>query len=288
MRILRPKGLWSGFSAVELSSIIPEIIEAGEHWEAAKYRVSPHSHGHWEVGYLSEGTGRLRIVGGNEILLSSGSIWCLAPNVNHSLAGGPEPKHHFFWVGFDLGAIESKYPRWNASQSLRRTYSLGGVRCLEGHFLQIVREVTTPSLYQSSGLRLALDAMVLGVVRAITEPGQVSSLVRLHPAIFRTLGILESRFKEGWTLRKLAEEVGLSESRLKELFRQEAGSSIHKVLTKARVRHAEKLLIQSDLPICEIATDCGFATLQHCSRVFKGVTGQTPFEFRRLAASKRH
>jgi AraC-like DNA-binding protein len=96
---------------------------------------------------------------------------------------------------------------------------------------------------------------------------------------------VEGRFREDWTLSKLAAEAGLSRGRLAALFKREAGGSIHKLLTKARVRHAEALLANSDLPIGEIAVECGFVTIQHFSRVFRGVNGQTPNGFRRQSAS---
>jgi AraC family transcriptional regulator len=60
---------------------------------------------------------------------------------------------------------------------------------------------------------------------------------------------------------------------------------MHKFLTKVRVRNAEALLARSDLPVGDIALDCGFATIQHFSRVFKELRGQTPIEFRRGSLS---
>jgi transcriptional regulator GlxA family with amidase domain len=150
----------------------------------------------------------------------------------------------------------------------------------------VIREATTPSLHQGCGLRLALDTLVLEVVRAFTEPRKILSLVSVHPAISKGLGILETRFRKNWTLSELADEVGLSRSRLAELFNLEVGYSIHKFLTKIRVRHAETLLSHSDLQIGDIASECGFATIQHFSRVFKGVTGQSPINFRRRCADR--
>ena len=137
----------------------------------------------------------------------------------------------------------------------------------------MIREATTPSLHQGCGLRLALDTLILEVVRGFTEPKKIISLVSIHPAISKALDTLETKFRKNRTLSELAEEVGLSRSRLAELFNLEAGYSIHKFLTKVRVRHAKTLLSHSDLPIGDIALECGFATIQHFSRVFKEVTG---------------
>jgi AraC-like DNA-binding protein len=281
MQILKVRGPLAGFWVVGLDAVLTEIVDSGQHWEGPRYRVGPHLHRHWEIGYVVEGTTRMGLMGDREILLKPGSIWCLPPNLNHWVEQGPEPRHHTLWIGFDLRAIEGRHPAWNAVQSLRQTWSLDGLSHLERHFLQVIREGTTTSAHQAAGLRLALDALVLEVVRAIASTKPSPHPAALHPAVSRALQIVEGRFRENWTLGTLADEAGLSRGRLAELFRRQAGYSIHRLLTKARVRHAATLLAESDLPIGDIALECGFATIQHFSRVFKEEHGQTPVQFRR-------
>jgi AraC-like DNA-binding protein len=285
MQILKTRGPLAGFWAVGLDRILAEVLDSGEHWEGPRYRVGPHLHRHWELGYVAEGTTRIGIMGEREVFLKPGSLWCFPPNLNHWVEHGPEPKHHSLWVGFDLRAIEHRHPHWNASHLLRQTFSLDGQPQLEHHFHRLIREGITASTHQAAGLRLAIDVLVLEFVRAAENLKPARSPTAIHPAISRALGILESRFREEWTLSKLGEEVGLSRGRLAGLFSREAGSSMHKFLTKVRVRNAEALLARSDLPVGDIALDCGFATIQHFSRVFKELRGQTPIEFRRRSLS---
>ena len=285
MQIVKARGPLAGFWAVGLERILSEVVDSGEHWEGPRYRVGPHVHRHWEVGYVVEGTTRMGLMGEREVFLKPGSLWCFPPNLNHWVEHGPEPKHHLLWVGFDLRAIEHRHPDWNASQALRRTSSLARQPQMEHHFSHVIREGITTSAHQAAGLRLAIDGLVLEFVRAIENSNPAPSPAAIHPAISRALGILEGRFREQWTLNKLAEEVGLSRGRLAALFSRQAGSSIHRFLTKVRVHNAEALLARSDLPIGDIALDCGFATIQHFSRVFKEVSGQTPIEFRQRSLS---
>jgi AraC-like DNA-binding protein len=287
MQILKTRGPLAGFWAVGIDRILSEVIDSGEHWVEANYRIGPHIHRHWEIGYTVEGTARIGIMGEREIFLKPGSIWCFPPNLNHWVEHGPEPKQHQMWVGFDLRAVENRHPDWKALHALSRTSSVDDAVHLERHFQQVIREGTTPSVHQAAGLRLAVDTLVLEVVRAITNAGSQASPAALHPAISRTLTIVEGRFRESWTVRKLAEEVGLSRGRLAELFSHEAGCSIHRFLTRVRVHHAETLLANSDLPIGDIALECGFATIQHFSRVFKEANGQAPLEYRRQVGSLR-
>ncbi|MBV9876134.1 MAG: helix-turn-helix transcriptional regulator [Verrucomicrobia bacterium] len=287
MQILKPRGPLAGFWAVGLDRILSEVIDSGELWEEPKYRIGPHLHRHWEIGYIVEGTTRIGAMGGREFILKPGSLWCFPPSVNHWLEHGPEPKHHQLWVGFDLRAAENRHPNWKALQTLRRISSMDGLAHLEKHFRHVIREGTTSSTHQAAGLQLALDALVLEVLRAMESPGPSRSPVALHPAVSRALSIVDGRFREDWNLTKLAEEVGLSRGRLAVLFSREVGCSMHKLLTKVRIRHAEVLLVNSDLPIGDVALDCGFATIQHFSRVFKQMTGQTPIEFRRRSPSMK-
>lgn len=281
MQILRTRGPLPGFKVVELEKILPEVIDVGEHREEAGHRYRTHTEDHWILTYVVEGTSRFGMDGVPEMSLKPGSIACFPPKVNRWGHFGPEPKHHLLCVGFELNAIEHRYPEWKLSQALQRVHFAHELMNLERCFLQVIREATTPSAHQGCGLRLALDTLVLEVVRGFTEPRKILSLISVHPAISKALGLLETKFRKNWTLRELAEEVGLSRSRLAELFNLEAGYSIHKFLTKVRVRHAESLLSHSDLPIGDIALECGFATIQHFSRVFKETTGQAPINFRR-------
>jgi AraC-like DNA-binding protein len=281
MQILRGRGPLSGFRVIELDQILPEVVDLGEHREEANHRYLNNGQNHWVLEYVIEGTSRVRIDGEPEVLLEPGSIACFPPKFGRWWQFGPESRHHVLRVGFKLEAIQDRFPEWNLSQTLHRVHFAHDLMHLERPFLQVIREATTPTLHQGCGLRLALDTLVLEVVRAFTEPRKILSLVSVHPAISKALGILETRFRKNWTLSELADEVGLSRSRLAELFNLEVGYSIHKFLTKARVRHAETLLSHSDLQIGDIASECGFATIQHFSRVFKGVTGQAPINFRR-------
>jgi AraC-like DNA-binding protein len=281
MQILRAKGPLPGFKVVELDKVLPELVDLGEDREEANYRCRAQTYSHWVLMYVIEGTSRFGIEGRPEIMLRPGSVACFPPNISHWGQCGPEPKHHRLWVGLELVVVESRHPEWKLSQALSRVHAAHDLMDLERCFFQVIREATTPSLHQGCGLRLALDTLVLEVVRGFTEPKKIISLVSVHPAISKALDILETKFRKNWTLSELAEEVGLSRSRLAELFNLEAGYSIHKFLTKVRVRHAKTLLSQSDLPIGDIALECGFATIQHFSRVFKEVTGQAPLNFRR-------
>jgi AraC family transcriptional regulator len=281
IHILRATGPLLGFRVLKLNQVLPELFELGEHRAAPNYRSAPGAPKYSTACYVVEGTHRIVFDNGPGLALRPGSVAFIPSHCNHWQQYGAESKHRVLWVGFELHAIATRHAEWNLSESLRRVHFAHDSTHLERYFLQLIREATTPSIHRTSGLQLALDTLLLEIVRDIIEPSKISSLIAIHPAISKALGLLETRFKKNWSLVELAEEVGISRSRLAELFNLEVGCSVHKFLNRVRVRHAEVLLGESNLSVGEIALECGFATIQHFSRIFKEVNGQAAINFRR-------
>jgi transcriptional regulator GlxA family with amidase domain len=123
--------------------------------------------------------------------------------------------------------------------------------------------------------------LLLEIVRATVNGNERAASAGMHPAVSRALNVLQTRFRESWTLQSLAKESGISRARLAQLFRLQVGSSIHKVLNEVRVEHARRLLQESGLSVSEVAQDSGFATSQHFARIFRGLTGSSAAEYRR-------
>jgi AraC-like DNA-binding protein len=281
MQILKTKGVIYGFHAIELNQIVPEVIDFGDHRESPGSQEEGHQHRYWEFGYIAEGTSELHVVGGRRFNLSAGSFWSVTAGTNHWLRQGPEARHHRLVVGLHLPIIVARHSEWNLRGLLREVVVLHEVYQLEQLFSRIITEGATPSNYQAAALRLGVDALFLEIVRAGTDGKRRAANAVMHPAVSRALNLLQTRYREKWSLERLAGESGISRARLAQLFRRQVGSSIHKALIKVRVEHAQILLKDSDLSISEIAGDCGFATSQHFARIFRQSTGATAAEYRR-------
>ncbi|HEY0611972.1 MAG TPA: helix-turn-helix transcriptional regulator, partial [Chitinophaga sp.] len=48
-----------------------------------------------------------------------------------------------------------------------------------------------------------------------------------------------------------------------------------------RVERAQSLLVNTDLPLAEIAAETGFENLSYFTRIFKEKAGQTPGEYKK-------
>lgn len=78
----------------------------------------------------------------------------------------------------------------------------------------------------------------------------------------------------------LANAAGCCRRKLEVRFMQTIGHSIHEEVIRVRMERACKLLVDTTLPISEIAERSGYATFEHFASYFKKRYGKTPRAFR--------
>ena len=101
-----------------------------------------------------------------------------------------------------------------------------------------------------------------------------------------------------WQLRRIADAVeslpdrppaiselaglcGISPRHLMRAFKHSTGQTITEYAETARLRHAVRLLSDTDMPISDIARQAGFAAPSGFSHAFRRAVGEPPSAFRR-------
>ncbi len=90
--------------------------------------------------------------------------------------------------------------------------------------------------------------------------------------------------REELTVTVVAQNAGISRRLLEKRFRRELGCS---VLDEIRRMHTDKmaqLLVETQLPVCEIAETLGFGDVQHFARYFRSVKNMSPLAYRKAYA----
>jgi AraC-like DNA-binding protein len=99
--------------------------------------------------------------------------------------------------------------------------------------------------------------------------------------IEKALTMVDRNFAKDLTDETVANEIGLSTSHFRYLFKQSVGQPFHKFLIASRLERAKILLQESQLSISEIAVMVGFSGLASFSRAFSQRFDVTPSEFRK-------
>mgnify|MGYP001791650959 FL=1 len=94
------------------------------------------------------------------------------------------------------------------------------------------------------------------------------------------LELIGDNLSEEISLLELARFLDMSQFHFCREFKKSVGVTPHHYIMQQRVKMAKRVLKQQDLPIAEVAVECGFSNQSHLGRVFKQHTGTTPRRFR--------
>ncbi len=93
---------------------------------------------------------------------------------------------------------------------------------------------------------------------------------------------INNNYMEDISLDMIADVAGFSKFHFSRLFKQFTDMSFYDYLNQRRVKEAEKLLLNPNLSITEIALRSGFSSISTFNRVFKSFKECTPTEFKNL------
>lgn len=128
---------------------------------------------------------------------------------------------------------------------------------------------------QSKGQRVVAPAS--GVIAR-----QSSNLLMIkNPHVRKALQYIRANINTPIRVSEIVRRSGMSHRSLNEMFHAELGLSIGNYVTKARIDHIARLLLDTDLRIQEVADSVGYEDDRHFSRYFKRSTGMTPRAYRR-------
>ncbi|MDR0487323.1 MAG: response regulator [Treponema sp.] len=80
-------------------------------------------------------------------------------------------------------------------------------------------------------------------------------------------------------LMKIAACTGVSKNHLSFEFSRETGETVSDFLTRTRIKQAEKLIMETNLKMYEIAEKTGYQNVETFIRAFKRITGKSPSRF---------
>jgi len=98
-------------------------------------------------------------------------------------------------------------------------------------------------------------------------------------AIYTIKVHLQSHLHVPPNIASLAKEAGMSEPKLRKLFKQTFGKGVFDFYQSARMQKAAQLLKDKRLTVSEVGYELGFTNLSHFSRVFVAHHGIKPKKF---------
>jgi transcriptional regulator GlxA family with amidase domain len=116
-------------------------------------------------------------------------------------------------------------------------------------------------------------------VRSPTDRQRLPLRARLgvqNSKVLSIIEIMEGHLAEPLSLIEIADKVDLSRRQIERLFRTEMGRSPARYYLEIRLDRARHLLIQSSMPVVEVAVACGFVSASHFSKCYRELYDRSP------------
>jgi len=155
--------------------------------------------------------------------------------------------------------------------------------------MEIARIIAGEVTAEKPGHEIMLDALVrqlaIHLLRShltVRKSAQIE-LSRVGPVdrrLRRALEFMHDNYGRELALEEIAASAYLSEYHFARLFKQITGATPHVYLANLRIEKARRLLVETTLPVIEIAAMVGYQSQSHFTKIFKSVTGITPRAYR--------
>lgn len=106
-----------------------------------------------------------------------------------------------------------------------------------------------------------------------------------HSKVLAIIEIMEANLGEPLSLVEISRRISLSRRQVERLFDKEMGRSPARYYLEIRLDRARHLLLQSALPIVEIAVASGFVSASHFSKCYRELYGRSPQQERAARAA---
>jgi AraC-like DNA-binding protein len=126
---------------------------------------------------------------------------------------------------------------------------------------------------------LADDAAAASIASASADRRKVDTPDR--DRIERVLDHIHGHYRGPVSFDALADVAALSPSGFHRLFRRHTRLTVTEYVTELKIGQACALLVNSTMPIANIADEVGYRNLANFNRRFRALKGMTPREFRR-------
>lgn len=134
---------------------------------------------------------------------------------------------------------------------------------------------------------LVSDMMIHHRIRDGHERQRMALRTRLgvsHPKLLAVISHMEETLEEPVSCTALAKTVNLSTRQLERLFRKYLHHAPTRYYLELRLNRSRFLLLQTSMPVLDVALACGFVSASHFSKCYREFFERTPSEERRVPA----
>ncbi len=275
--------------AGEIQRLISRPQFSIRHTRCVECEFHPHSHSAFTITAILAGR-MTATIGAEGFELSAGEIALTNANQNHAASAQAVEFVSIAISPILVGEMVIETGLARASAEINFRASVVTDEAITGLSRQLAEEMSTLSPGHEAMLDAIARQMVIHLLRhhfTVRESARIE-LSRAGPVdrrLRRAIEFMHDNYERELALEEIASAAYLSEYHFARVFKQITGLTPHVYLANIRLERARKLLMETLLPINQIAAMVGYQSQSHFTKIFKATTGVTPGAFREVVSA---
>lgn len=234
----------------------------------------------YQLLYITEGEGIFNSAHAKDIPLKAGDLFLLFPGEWHTYHPTGKNGWKSYWIGFKGKNVDDRVKAGFLSVD-KPIYHVGFSADIIRLYEEAYKRAQEETPYSQQILAGIVNHLV-GLMYALERSMELSKdHTRVDMINLARLRIRES-LEADLTIQQIAEDLGVSYSNFRKLFKEFTGISPALYQQDLRLQRAKELLATTSLSIKEIAYRLRFESPDYFSSKFKIKTGKKPSEFRNM------
>ena len=232
----------------------------------------------YQLLYLTEGKGVFHSATVREANLREGDLWLLFPGEWHTYHPNPKTGWKSYWIGFKGRNMDDRV-RAGFLTPQKPIYHVG----FSDEIVRLYKEAYATAVAEAAYSQQLMAGFVnhlIGLMYSLERNIQLSRNQTHVDMISRARLRIREALESSLTIQQVADELGVSYSNFRKLFKEHTGISPAIYQQDLRLQRAKELLSTTDMSVKEIAYRLNFESPDYFSAKFKIKTGRRPSELR--------
>lgn len=241
----------------------------------ADYRIDRRNFPWHCLEFVSRGSGKVTL-DGIEHQLKPGSCFLYGPGLPHRIESSADHPLGKYFVGFTGKGVADFLERYGIVPGFVST-------CLKGEPVRRTFDALIDAGVRKSRLGSPICSLItrqLLLMCGGDAPAQADTGSPAYGTYSRVRDFIERNFLDLGTLEAVSQACKVDAPYICRLFARYHDESPYQFLTRLRMEHASRLLLDGEATVKSVAASMGFKDAFHFSRVFKAVHHVPPSRFR--------
>ncbi|HPD25192.1 MAG TPA: AraC family transcriptional regulator [Candidatus Marinimicrobia bacterium] len=237
----------------------------------------------FQILYITRGSGIFESKATGRKKIEEGYIIHLFPGVWHRYMPDPKTGWKEHWISFS-GSIPNDLLNNGILSREKAVLEIG----LNEKLINLYQEILELIESQKIGYQEIIASLTFQIVANIQaiEKSKKFFGIEFETTINKAKIFMADRIDKNINMEQLASELGVGYSWFRRMFRHYTGLPPVQYFLELKLNKAKELLVNTSLPIKEIAVITGFESQFYFSKFFKNRVGMSPIKYREFSRGK--